>query len=219
MDKEQEHDPTVGDLEERHAPDTVTALEERQAPLLKHLAELKVRSTAEQRNAEDLLISARYALKEAQQKRMELTRPLDEAKGRIIDMFKPYINRIETGIGILTRELNQYHAYLLQLRQAEEERAMREAAARAQEAQETGEVQAPPDDAEIDVPIVPKTSRGPMGSVTYRQEYEIKVVRPDLVPRDLCEPNIPKIRARVKSGVTDIPGVLVTTKTVPVARR
>ncbi len=198
---------------------TVTDLEQAQEPLLKHLAELRVTNPDEQRNAEDLLISARYALKEAQQRRMELTRPLDEAKGRIIELFKPYVNRIETGITILTRELNQYHAYLVQLQQAEEERAMREAAARAREAQETGEVVGPPAEAELDAPVVAKTSRSNLGTVTYREDFDIKVVQPDQVPRDLCEPSMARIRARVKSGVTDIPGVLVTKRTVPVARR
>jgi len=198
---------------------TVTDLEERQTPLLKHLVELRVTSPDEQRNAEDLLISARYALKEAQQKRMELTRPLDDAKGRIIELFKPYVNRLETGITILTNELNRYHACLVQLRQAEEQRAMREAAARAREAQETGEVRAPPEEADLDAPVVAKTSRANLGTVTYREDFDIKVVQPDQVPRDLCEPSMARIRARVKSGVTDIPGILVTKRTVPVARR
>ena len=198
---------------------TITDLEQTQAPLLKWLVELKVTTPDDQRQAEDLLISARYALKEAQQRRMELTRPLDEAKSRIIDLFKPYVARLENGISALTSELNRYHAYLVQLQQLEHNRRMAEAAARARESAETGEVIAVPDVTEVDVPLVPRTSRANLGTVTYREDFDIQVVDPGRVPRDLCEPSMPRIRARVKSGVREIPGILITRKTIAVARR
>ena len=195
----------------------LASLEQSSQPLLRWLHDLKVTSPEQQKNAEDLLISARQAWKEADEKRRELTRPLDDAKQRIIELFKPYMNRLETGINILNRELTTYHQSLVALRQEEERRAMEAQAARMREAEETGEVV---ELAELfAVPNVVKTSRAHLGTVTYRDDWDVQVVDAARVPRDLCEPSMPRIRARVKSGVTDIPGVLVTKKLVSVARR
>lgn len=199
-------------------PNTALAsLEQRAEPVLRWLHDLKVTSPEEQKNAEDLLISARQAWKQADEKRRELTRPLDDAKQRIIELFKPYMNRLETGINILNRELTGYHESLLALRREEERRAMEAQAARMKEAEETGEV------VELvelfAIPNVVKTSRAHLGTVTYRDDWDVQVVDADKVPRDLCEPSMSRIRARVKSGVTNIPGVLVTKKLVSVARR
>ena len=192
-------------------------LETGQQALLRWLHTAMVTNPTEQRNAEDLLISARYALRQAQEKRMELTRPLDEAKARIIDLFKPYVQRLQDGIDSLTRELNTYHAHLLQIQAIERDRALREQAERLKESLHTGEVVEPVEPTGL--PVVAKTSRANLGTVTYRDDFEIDIVDPNKVPRDLCDPNMSKIRARVKSGITDIPGVLVTRKTVPIARR
>jgi hypothetical protein len=195
----------------------LASLEESSQPLLRWLHDLKVTSPEEQKNAEDLLISARQAWKQADEKRRELTRPLDDAKQRIIELFKPYMNRLETGINILNRELTSYHEALIALRREEERRAMEAQAARMKEAEKTGEV------VELvelfAVPNVVKTSRANLGTVTYRDDWDVQVVDAARVPRDLCEPSMSRIRARVKSGVTNIPGVLVTKKLVSVARR
>ena len=195
---------------------TIIALEEQSQPLLKWLHGLKVTSPDEQKEAEDLLISARYAWKQADGKRKELTRPLDDAKKRIIQLFQPYMNRLETGINILNRELTTYHQSLVALRKEQERKALEEQAARMREAAQTGEVLEPVD--APGVPNAPKTSRANLGTVTYREDLDVQVIDPGKVPRDLCEPSLPRIRARVKSGVTDIPGVLVTRKVVSSTR-
>jgi hypothetical protein len=194
----------------------IASLEESSQPMLRWLHDLKVTSPEEQKNAEDLLITARQAWKAADEKRRELTRPLDDAKQRIIELFKPYMNRLDTGINILNRELTRYHEGLVALRREEERRTLEAQAARIKEAAQTGEVVEPAEAPAV--PNVAKTSRANLGTVTYREEWDVQVVDAARVPRDLCEPSLPRIRARVKSGVTDIPGVLVTKKLVSVAR-
>ena len=199
-------------------PDTALAsLEQRAEPVLRWLHDLKVTSPETQKDAEDLLISARVAWKEADEKRKELTRPLDEAKRRIIQLFQPYMNRLETGINILNRELTSYHEALIALRREEERRALEQQAARMQEAQETGEIVEPVQLASV--PHVTKTSRAHIGTVTYREDWDISVVDAAKVPRDLCDPSMSRIRARVKSGVTDIPGVLAIHRTISTTRK
>ena len=199
-------------------PDIALAsLETSAEPLLRWLQDLKVASPETQKNAEDLLISTRSAWRQADEKRKELTRPLDEGKRRIIQLFQPYMNRLETGINIINRQLTAYHEILRQLEAAEQKKALESQAARMLEADATGEI---PEPAELpSLPNVPKTSRAHLGTVTYKEDLDIQVVEPAKVPRDLCEPSLPKIRARVKSGVTSIPGVLVSPRTISVARK
>jgi hypothetical protein len=84
------------------------------------------------------------------------------------------------------------------------------------EAETTGEIVEPL--RAPDVPDVAKTSRANLGTITYRDIWDVRVVDATKVPRDLCEPSLPLIRARIKSGVTSIPGVLATKRPSTVAR-
>ena len=95
--------------------------------------------------------------------------------------------------------------------------AFKEQAAKVAEAKKTGEVVEIPSAEEV-VEAPSKTSQAHLGSVTYRDDFEVTIVNPFLVPRELCDPNISRIRARVKSGVTEIPGVLIAKKYTTVAK-
>ena len=194
----------------------ITDLEVSQGPLLKWMGSVQVTNDEEQKNAEDLLIGARHALKQATDLRMELTRPLDESKKRIINMFRPYMLRLETGINDINAQLGKYREAKRIEADAQRMAALAEEAARIRETRGTGEVLEPV--AKPVPPEPPKTSRTHLGSVTYREDYDIQIVSPQDVPRDLCEPSMTLIRARVKSGITTIPGVLVSRKVITTAR-
>jgi len=196
----------------------VEALEQSQTSLLEWMAKSEViTSLGEQKNAEDTLIHARQALRNVEAKRKELLEPVNETRDRINELFKPLTERLNMAISAVNRALQGYHAE--QARIAEEERMalLAEQAAKLAEAQETGEVIELPS-TEV-VPEAPsKTSRANFGSVTYREDIEVMIVNPLLVPRELCDPNLSRIRARAKSGVKEIPGVLISKKYVTVAR-
>jgi hypothetical protein len=148
---------------------------------------------------------------------MELTRPLDESKKRIIDLFKPYVSRLEQGIDVVNSALVKYHNKKRIEAEAARLTTFAEEAARIRAAQGTGEIIEP-----LQRPVqdpVPSTSRAHLGSVSYREDFEVQIVVPDLVPRDLCEPSMPRIRARVKSGVTSIPGVVISRKYISTTRQ
>ena len=194
----------------------ITELQESQASLLKWMDTVTVTNDEEQRNTEDLLIGGRRALKEVTAVRLELTRPLDESKKGIIALFAPYVTQITNGITKVDKELQRYHNQKRIAAEAARLTALSEEAARIAEARDTGEILEPLAQAPVE-PVL-KTSRAHMGSVTYREDYDINIVDPQLVPRDLCEPSMPKIRARVKSGIINIPGVLVSKKYVTSTR-
>lgn len=194
----------------------VNQLESQQEILLRWLDNPQVTSDQEQKQAEDLLISAKFALKQAEEKRKDLTRPLDESKKRIIELFKPYVDKLSSGIDALNRALHHYHSEKVATAEATRLAALAEEAARIKAAKEDGEIIQP-----LSKPVAPeppKTSRTNLGKVTYREDYYIEVINPNLVPRDLCEPSMPKIRARVRSGINNIPGVLISRKYTPSAR-
>lgn len=195
----------------------VTALEQSQSGLLKWMAEVVVTNNETQKNAEDLLIHARQSLRDIETKRKDLLQPVNETRDRINALFRPLTDRLNTGISVVNRALQDYH--LKQAKEAEELQAiaLEEQAAKIIEAKKTGEVvELSP---AADIPDAPrKTSHAHLGSVTYRDDFDIAIVNASLVPRELCEPNLSRIRARVKSGVTEISGVLITKKVITVAK-
>jgi len=193
----------------------IMELQTRESSLLKWLGNVQVTTREEQKYAEDMLISAKRAVKEAEEARKRLTRPIDESKAGIIEMFKPYVERLLKGIELLNTALYQYHDKQRIEAEAVRLAALAEQAARIAAAGE-GEIIEPL--ARSTLPEVSKTSHAHLGTVTYRGGYDIQIIRPNDVPRDLCEPSMSKITARVKSGITDIPGVLVSKKYVSVAR-
>jgi len=183
--------------------------------MLEWIAKCEVTDANSQNNAENLLIGARVAFKRADGKRKELLEPLREGEKRITDLFKPYLGHLTECIDRLNSTLQTYHREQVRIAQEEENYRLAEQAHKLAEAQETGEIVELP---VVDIPVPAKTSRPEMGTVTYRDDYDIRVVQPDLVPRDLCEPSLPKIRARVKSGVKEIPGVLISQKVITVTK-
>lgn len=193
----------------------VTDLQNRQSSLLDWIENIQVTTDVGQKAAEDVLIDAKGALKEAEEKRKELTRPLDESKARIIALFKPYVEMLQGGIKTLNSVLCEYHDQKRIAAEAVRLAALAEQAARFAAAGE-GEIIEPLSRASL--PEVSKTSRAHLGSVTYRGGYDIQIVSPNDVPRDLCEPSMPRIRARVNSGFLNIPGVLIARKHTPVPR-
>ena len=193
----------------------VTELQTRQSSLLDYLGSVQVTTDVEQKAAEDVLIDAKAALKEAEEVRKGLTRPVDETKARIIGLFKPYIERLQNGIKVLNSVLCEYHDQKRIAAEAVRLAALAEQAARFAAAGE-GEIIEPL--SRPTEPEVAKTSHTHLGSVTYRSLPDIQIISPRDVPRDLCEPSMRLIRARVNSGVLDIPGVLISRKHTPVPR-
>ncbi len=196
----------------------IAALEDGSSRLL-HWSEqqFEVLTDEQERNAEDLLIGLRQAEKVADEKRREILRPIDEARAKVQALFKPYLDNLAKARASITKGLTIYHEE--QQKAAEKARILmlEEQAQGIAEAKKTGEVVETPMLAPDELPTVAKTSHANLGSVTYREDIEVTIVNLRLIPRDLMLPDMPKIKARVKSGM-DVPGVLVTRKQVPVTR-
>lgn len=161
------------------------------------------------RNAENLIIGAKTALKRAKAVQADLVAPMLEGEKRIRALFKPYLEKLGLCVDRIDKALGVYHNQELIRAREEQEHILGLEAQKIAEANITGEIVEP---TRVEVPTPAKTSRADMGSVTYREGFDIQVVQPELVPRDLCDPSMSKIRKRVESGIRDIPGVLITAK-------
>lgn len=177
-----------------------------------------VTDPASKRNAENMLSAARFSYKRADAKRRELLKPTEEAIDGINNFFKPYLERLKGAIEVLSSSLTDYQKDCMELAREDQQKQLVQQAEAIAQARTTGEVVTLPATSEV-VATPPKTSHADMCTVTYRKQLVVKVVNPDLVPRDLCEPSMSKINARAKSGVVDIPGCLITEDLVPVTRR
>jgi len=177
--------------------------------------DIQIETDEQQTNIQDLLILGRRAQKEVEATLKEYTDPIRAAEKAVRDRFKPYQNLLELVCGRMAQADSAYRQKKTKAIEEARIEAMKAQAAQITEAKDTGEV--------VDLPTevikpIEKTSHANVGTVTYRKDFDIQVVNPDLVPRDLCVPDMVKIRARVKSGVLEIPGCLITQKEIQITR-
>jgi len=179
-----------------------------------NIESIEIQDEEQQKNLEDLLILGRRALKDVDAELKKNTDPIRAAEKAVRDLFRPYQSLLDLVCGRMTSAVTIWNQKKIKEAEAARVEQMKAQVAQIIEAKETGEI--------IELPTetfeVKKTSHAHLGTVTYRKDYDIQVVNPDLVPRDLCEPSLSKIRLRVKSGVLEIPGVLITEKTITVTR-
>jgi hypothetical protein len=197
-------------------PETaLEVLKSKDAEIMPYLQNIAITSREQQKNYEDVLISARQSIQRAEAMRKELIEPIRLTEQRINAMFKAYTSPLVDGCNSIIKVLNHWRKEQSDISDAKLLTEAQEYWKRVNEAKETGEVVPLP---ELNSTPPPKTSHANLGSVSYREVFEIRVVSPDLVPRDLCEPSVGKIRKRAESGITSIEGVIITKKFVPYTR-
>jgi hypothetical protein len=203
-------------IEKRDDAQTViVSLQDREAILLKWLATIRISDNKDQKACEEMLIHARQVKRDAETKLQELLQPVREEHKRITDLFKPFMDKLTTGIDSVNRALQLFHEEQAKVAETVRLQVLTQQAQAIALSRVTGEVVELP---KQPLPVMAKTFHSGMGSVTYRDDFIFQIVNPDLVPRDLCEPSKMKIRARIKSGIRDIPGVVIATKYTTVAR-
>lgn len=188
------------------------------------------------KNMSDLLGLGKFFNNALEDARKEEKQPFLDGGKAVDDKFKPVQSRVQLAVSKLDQAVLTYHrkkkaeAEALLKMQAEEQEAKRKAAedaqiaemqanaARQAECQETGEVFEPvpltpiPQPEELIVRPVSGTVRGNMSSTAIIEGYEYLITDEAAVPHDLCSPDLKKIKARHKSGIKFIPGVLITLK-------
>ncbi|MBN1690417.1 MAG: hypothetical protein JW901_05305 [Dehalococcoidia bacterium] len=188
------------------------------------------------KNMSDLLGLGKFFNNALEDARKAEKQPFLDGGKAVDDKFKPVQNRVQLAVSRLDSAVLTYHrkkkaeADALLRMQAEEQEAKRKAAedaqikemlanaARQAECQETGEVFEPapitpmPEPEELIVRPVGGTVRGNMSSTAIIEGYEYEIIDPDAVPRELCSPDLKKIKAKHKYDKLPVPGVLITPK-------
>lgn len=185
------------------------------AELMPYLQNVSITSREQQKNYEDVLISARQSIARAEAMRKTLIEPLRLTEQRINAMFKQHTAPLMEGCNSIVKVLNHWRKEQSDISDAKLLAEAKDYWEKRKEADLTGEIIPLP---ELNTTPPPKTSHTNMGSVSYREVFEIRIISPDLVPRDLCEPSMSKIRKRAESGITSIDGVICEKKFVPYTR-
>lgn len=175
--------------------------------------------------------------KELEEKRMEITRPLDQAKKAVMDLFRPAVDRCDEIALDLRKKINTYQQAMEEKRIAEqrklEEKARLEEAKKRKELLEKSELAKSRGDLEkaemlaekaeevsIQAPIVAPKIQAAEGSYTVKK-WSFKVVNADLIPREYMIPNeylLNKV-AGIYEGKKEIAGVEFFYETVTRVRK
>lgn len=173
----------------------------REAEDLADLGPLLTISTQEQyESAGVALRQVKTRIAELEEKRKEITRPLDAAKKSVMDLFRVPVERFKAVEASLKSAMAEH------LERVERER---------QEALEAL-AEAAPDEARALVVSASSKTTPEASGIQTRVTWDFEITDPDKIPREFLIPDEKKIRAHVKAheGRTEIAGVRVFTKTI-----
>lgn len=162
---------------------------------LRELSDFAVATQEDIDIAGAFLVEVKTAWKRLEERRQEITAPLNEGLRSANDLFRPALTALAEAERLLKRKIADA--------QTEIQRRNREAMEAAQKALSSGDVRGAAEAAQALAPLVAPTG------VTVREVWEFRVVDAALVPRQYLMVNEPAIRAAVAAGVREIPGVVI----------
>lgn len=168
----------------------------------------------------ELLGTLSHARKLIDAERTAASQPHHETWKMILAEFNELSAPIKGREAMVKEAIEEYNAE--QKKKADDERKRQERLAR--ERQEREDVRAEKEEREPiehkppPVPEPPKTMRADSGAkVTMRKQRTFEIVDEGQLPREYLTPDMQAIRKAVNAGVTEIPGVKVDVKEVPVS--
>lgn len=172
--------------------------------------ELIILTDADAAEATNILGFIATAKKKLEEKRTFFVKPINDQVKNINNLFKQYNLPLDNADSTLRRKVLAYRQEQTRKKREEDER-LRQLAEKEQrrlekKAEKKG-LPAPP-------PIIiqasesaPKTIQASMGSATTRTTWDFQIVDESLIPREYMVVDEKKIRAVVKAGIRNIPGV------------
>lgn len=203
-------------------------------PALVKRAELTISNQADFDKATDVLKEVKSRYKELDTQRKAITKPLDEAKKAVMELFKQPLELLERAENKLKglmlgytneveRKAKEEQDRLQKLADQEAEKEKKKLDARIERAKANGneekvaELEAQKDAVvPIDVPVIAPQVDIPTG-VSYREVWSAEIVNEKEIPREYLIPNMTALNkiASATKGTIPIPGVkFVMTKTV-----
>ncbi|MCL6611204.1 MAG: siphovirus Gp157 family protein [Peptococcaceae bacterium] len=184
-----------------------------QAEQMEQIAQaVVITDEASLKKATDIVSWVAKAKKAFEEKRKFFVQPLNDQVKRINEMFKEYTQPLERADTLLRGKILAYRQEQERKRREEEERlrklAEKEQKRLEKQAAKNG-MPAPPPVVVPSQPPAAKTIQSDMGAAQVRMVWDFEIVDETQIPREFLMPNVPAIRAAVKAGVRNIPGVKI----------
>ena len=165
-------------------------------------------------------------MKDIEELRKSLVKPLAEVTARINDLFRPVLASCKEAIDIRKRKMLVYQGEQETIRRQEEDRLREETRKENERQQRDAERRAAKEEAKgnsdraeeireavqvAPMPIVVQTETPKVRGISTREHWKFRITNPDLIPREHCIPDESSIRGVVNAmkGKTSIPGVEV----------
>lgn len=164
------------------------------------------------REATDLLGWIARAKKQVEEKRKFFVDPLNKQVKAINAMFKRYAEPLEQADTLLRGKVLSYRREQDRIRREEEERLrkLQEKEQKRLERQAAKkDLPPPPPMPTPQVQEQAKTVHSDFGSVSAKKVWDFKIIDPAQIPAEFMMVNEKAIRAAVKAGVRNIPGVKI----------
>jgi hypothetical protein len=166
--------------------------------------------------AKDLAKNAKKIEKFIEERKMEITRPIMDDKKKIDDLAKNLLSELQLAIkdlrdSILNFEREQEAIRLAELRRLEEERKKKEDELRAAMVNKTEVSQEDIQQLQVikqqqaEAITMPSTS-------SISKVWTFEIMAHELIPLEYLMPDEAKIKAAIKSGVREIPGIAIFQK-------
>ena len=199
---------------------------QQEAPAMLKQAEAIVIMTQEHyEGANNVLKVVKDKYRELDAKRKEITKPLDQAKKAVMDLFREPLEILNKAESILKQAMISYADEQDRLRReeqrklelkakAEEDRKRKDLEDRAKKwadkgkAEKADELLDQAEDVHVDAQVVAPVTEQPKG-VSFRESWSAKVVDEEKVPREYLSVNIQALNkvAQATKGAIKIPGV------------
>ncbi len=199
---------------------------QQEAPaMLKQAEAIVILNQSQYEGANNVLKTVKDKGRELDAKRKEITKPLDQAKRVVMDLFREPLEILTTAEKIIKRAMISYADEQDRLRReeqrklelkakAEEDRKRKDLEDRAKKWAAKGdkakaeELQEQAEDVHVETQIVAPVTEQPKG-VSFRESWSAKVVDENKVPREYLSVNIQALNkvAQATKGAIKIPGV------------
>lgn len=166
---------------------------------------LELKSNEEMALASEMIKDVKRFFKEIDAERQEYTKPLNEMLGEVNGLYQPVLKKLTSIEAALKVAVGNYTRV-----QQEQQRALLAAAAAEAAAQKTRE-QA---EAVVQQALQVAQAAPPMkvGGVSVTEVWDFELVDTEQVPRQYLAVDATKVKAAIKAGVRDIPGLRIFSK-------
>jgi len=163
--------------------------------------EVSITSNDEYLKAGDMLKWVKNKIDKVEEQRKNWTKPLDEAKKRIMEDVKKVIQPLENFSELVRLKMTEF--YCEEKKRKDKEQAEIDANA-LKDLKEKGQ-------SEVEVAVVNdlKTQKGEMSTTTMKKVWKFEIIDETKIPREYLEVDEVKIRSAVKGGIREIEGIKI----------